>query len=127
MDLKKAVIYGIFIWIILFIGTNMLNPMFNSRLPNVNIFVPIISIITTTLFGIAYIRNFNTNEVLEGFLAGCIFIFVSTILDFSLLIIPNTPHFIFSDYSLHFFSNTVLTLFITTFLGYLAQMTVHLK
>ncbi|WP_295112406.1 hypothetical protein [uncultured Methanobrevibacter sp.] len=127
MNFKKAVLYGILNWILLFLGTTLLNPLFTSRLPHVNILVPTISIISTTIFGILYIRNYNSNEVIEGFLAGCIFILTSAILDFTILILPNTPNLIFREYPIHFFSTFVVTLFITTFLGYLAQMDINLK
>ena len=74
MKLKLAIIFGILIWIITFAVTQILNPIFTHHLPQINIVVPVIMNLTTVFFGILYIRNIDTNEVVEGFLAGEIFI-----------------------------------------------------
>ena len=127
MKLKLAIILGILIWFITFVASQILNPIFTNHLPQVNIIVPIVIILITGFFGILYIRNIDENEVIEGFLAGVIFIVVDIILDFIILIIPHTPHFIFTNYRIHITSTVILTLLITTFLGYLAQMNIDLK
>ena len=127
MKLKLAIIFGILIWVITYLATEIINPIFSSGLPNINIIVPIILIITTGFFGILYIRNIDENEVIEGLTVGIIFIVVDILCDLIFLIIPNTQNFIFADYQLHVFSVIVLTLLITTFLGYLAQMNIDLK
>ncbi|MBQ2832163.1 hypothetical protein [Methanobrevibacter sp.] len=127
MKLKLAIIFGILIWAITYILTSIINPIFTKNLPGINIIVPIILIITTTFFGILYIRNIDSNEVIEGLTAGLIFIIVDIICDFIFFLYPNNQTLIFTDYTLHLFSVIVLTLLITTFLGYLAQMNIDLK
>ena len=127
MKLKLAIIFGVLIWIITSILTSIFNPIFNSNLPRVNIIVPIITIIVTTFFGILYIRNIDANEVVEGIIAGMMFVIIDIILDYIFFILPNTPSFIIGNYPLHLISVTIITLLITTFLGYLAQMTIDLK
>lgn len=127
MKLKLAIIFGILIWLITYLATEILNPIFNDALLHINIIVPIILIITTGFFGILYIRNIEKNEVIEGFLIGIIFIIIDVICDFLFLIIPKNHNLVFADYQLHIFSMIVITLLITTFLGYLAQMNIDLK
>lgn len=127
MKLKLAIIFGILIWIITYFITEVLNPFFSSSLPHVNIIAPISIILITGLFGIFYIRNIDTNEVIEGFTVGAIFVIIDIILDLVFFIIPNRPNLIFIDYTLHVFSMIIMTLLITTFLGYLAQMNIDLK
>lgn len=127
MKLKLAIIFGILIWVITFVAAQLLNPIFTNHLPNINIIVPIIMNITTLFFGIVYIRNIDTNEVVEGFLVGVIFIVVDIICDYAFIIVPHTPNYIFTYYQLHITSTIILTLLITTFLGYLAQMNIDLK
>ncbi|WP_407412142.1 hypothetical protein [Methanobrevibacter sp.] len=127
MKLKLAIIYGILIWIITFAATQILNPIFTHHLPQINIIVPIIMNLTTIFFGILYIRNINENEVVEGFLVGVIFIIVDVICDCAFIIIPHTQNYVFVNYNLHITSTIILTLLITTFLGYLAQMNIDLK
>ncbi|MEE0935989.1 MAG: hypothetical protein U0L42_09970 [Methanobrevibacter sp.] len=127
MKLKLAIILGVLIWVLTYAFSQILNPLFNDNLPQINIVVPIIVIILTGFFGIIYIRNINENEVIEGLIAGVIFILVDVICDVIFLVIPNQKNMIFGDYQLHVISMIILTLLITTFLGYLAQMNIDLK
>lgn len=127
MKLKLAVLYGILIWIITTFISNIINPFFTSNLPQVNIIVPIAIIITTGFFGILYIRNIDSNEAIEGFFVGIVFALVDTILDFLFFIILDINKLVLADYPLHIISTVILTLLITTFIGYLAQMNIDLK
>ncbi|MEE0942896.1 hypothetical protein [Methanobrevibacter sp.] len=127
MKLKLAIIFGALIWFLTYFLTNIFNPIFNNNLPYVNIMVPILIIIITGFFGILYIRNINENEVVEGLLAGIAFIIVNMILDYIFFIIPNVNNPIIGDYPFHITSMIIITLLITTFLGYLAQMRIDLK
>lgn len=127
MKIKLAIIYGILIWCITFFFTEVMNPFFSSFFANVNIIAPAATIIATTLFGIFYIRNIDSNEVIEGFTAGIIFVAIDFILDMVLFVIPHRPNQIFIDYHFHVLSMIIMTLLITTFLGYLAQMNIDLK
>lgn len=127
MKLKLAIILGILIWVLTYAFSQILNPLFTDNLPQINIVVPIIVIILTGFFGIIYIRNVNENEVIEGLIAGIIFILVDIICDVVFLVIPHQQNMIFGDYQLHVVSMIILTLLITTFLGYLAQMNIDLK
>jgi len=79
------------------------------------------------LFGILYIRTIETNEVVEGILFGIVVVIIDLILDMIFFIMPNTPNILFDNFQVHFISMTIITLLITTFLGYLAQMTIDLK
>ena len=127
MKLKLAIIFGALIWFLTYFLTNIFNPIFNNNLPYVNIMVPIIIIIVTGFIGILYIRNINENEVIEGLLAGIVFIIVDMILDYIFFIIPHVNNSIVGDYPFHITSMIIITLLITTFLGYLAQMRIDLK
>ena len=127
MKLKLAIIYGILIWIITYILAEIFSPIFTKSLPEVNIIIPVIVIIVTGFFGILYIRNVNENEVLEGLAAGVVFVIIDMIMDWIFFIQLNADNLIFTDYSFHLFAMIVLTLLITTFLGYLAQMKIDLK
>ena len=127
MKLKLAIICGILIWIISTFLTEVFNPIFNANLPHVNIIVPIITIIVTGFFGIIYIRNILTNEVIEGFIVGVIFVLIDILLDSLVFVIPQSQNLIVGDSPLHVASTAIITILITTFLGYLAQMNIDLK
>lgn len=127
MKLKLAIIFGIIIWILTFILTSIFNPIFTNHVPHVNIVIPLTMIIVTGFFGILYIRTIESNEVVEGFLVGVIFVIVDIILDYLFFILLGVKSAMVEDYTLHMISTIVVTLLITTFLGYLAQMTIDLK
>ncbi len=127
MKLKLAIILSIVIWILTYVLTSIFNPMFTDNIPHINIVIPIITIIVTGFFGIIYIRSIETNEVVEGILFGIIVVIIDILLDLIFFIIPNNPTPLFDNFQLHAISITVITLLITTLLGYLAQMTIDLK
>lgn len=127
MKLKLAIIFGIIIWVLIYLLSTIFNPIFTDNVPHVNLLIPIITIIVTGFFGILYIRNIETNEVVEGVLVGIIFVIIDIFLDWIFFVMPNTPNVLFDNFQIHVISMTILTLLITTFLGYLAQMTIDLK
>ena len=127
MKLKLAILFGIIIWFITYVLSLILDPIFTTFFPQVNLTIPIIIILITGLFGILYIRNIDKNEVVEGILVGIIFIIIDIILDLIVFIIPQRNTFIFGNFTIHVISMIIITLFITTFLGYLAQMNIDLK
>ena len=127
MKLKLAIIFGILIWFLTGLISSIITPIFTGTTIHFNIVTPITLIIITSLFGILYIRNIDSNEVIEGLMAGIIFIAVDIICDYVFLIIPHVRTTLTENYPIHIISMLVVTLFITTFLGYLAQMNIDLK
>lgn len=127
MKIKLAVIFGILVWFLTYFFTEILNPILIRYIPYNQIAIPLVIIIVTGFFGILYIRNIDTNEVVEGILLGMIFIIIDIILDYVFFIIIGFPSVTFENYPFHLVSMITLTLLITTFLGYLAQMKIDLK
>ena len=127
MKVKLAIIFGVVIWFITYILSTIFNPIFSTFFPRVNITVPITIIFITTIFGILYIRNIETNEVIEGILVGIVYVVIDVTLDIIFFVIPHNHTLIFGDFTTHIISMTIITLLITTFLGYLAQMNINLK
>ena len=127
MKVKLAIIFGVLIWIISSVLYDIFNPFFTTNVRNLNIVVPIITILVTGFFGILYIRTIDENETIEGFLVGIVFVIIDFICDYVFFIIPQQNTFIIGNQTLHIISITVSTILITTFLGYLAQMTIDLK
>ena len=127
MKIKLAVAFGIIIWILTYVLSVILNPIFTTFIPYNQISTPLVIIIVTGFFGILYIRNIQTNEVVEGLYAGIIFIIMDIMLDYIFFVLLGYNNMIFEDYQYHLVSMIILTLLITTFLGYLAQMKIDLK
>lgn len=127
MKIKLAITYGIIVWFLIYIISTTFSPVFADGIPYLNLIVPITIIVVTGFFGILYIRNINEHEVIEGILLGIVFILVDIICDLVFFIVPGNRILILDNYPLHLISMIFLTLLITTFLGYLAQMTIDLK
>ena len=127
MKIKLAIIFGIIIWFLTYILSEILNPIFMTFIPYNQISIHLIILIVTGFFGILYIRNIETNEVVEGLIAGIIFIIIDIIMDYIFFILLGYSNMIIEDYSNHLIAMIILTLLITTFLGYLAQMKIDLK
>lgn len=127
MKIKLAIIYGILSWVLIYILSTILNPIFTDNVPYINLIVPISIIVVTGFFGILYIRHIEEREVIEGIVLGIIFVLIDMICDYLFFIIPNNKPLILENYPLHVISMIILTLLITTFLGYLAQMNIDLK
>lgn len=127
MKIRLAIIFGILIWFLNYVLTSVFNPIFTATLRNIDVVVPIIMIIVTGFFGILYIRTIDENEIIEGFLVGILFVIIDIIFDYIFFIFPQKNAYMIGDFSLHLISMTVLTILITTFLGYLAQMNIDLK
>lgn len=127
MKLKLGIIYGILVWVFVYLITLIFSPWITDNIPYINIVAPIAIIIVTTFFGIIYIRNIDENEVREGFEIGIIFILMDVICDFVFFVVPRKTNILIEDYPIHILSMIILTLITTTLLGYLAQMEIDLK
>ena len=127
MKLKLAIIYGIITWIISSILAVILVPICSNYFPRINFIVPLISIIVIGFFGILYIRNIDSHETLEGFLVGIVFFIIDSILDRIFIFLPKYSDYMVYDPVLHIISMAFITIMITTFLGYLAQMKIDLQ
>lgn len=127
MKLKLAIIYGIAIWFVTYIISLLVQPILTINTPYTNLIIPICIIIVTGFFGILYIREIDEDEVIEGIIAGIIFIATDIICDVIVFIIPNYENVLISNFPTHIILMTIITLSITTFLGYLAQMKIELK
>lgn len=127
MKIKLAIIFGIVIWFLTYVLTEIFNSIFTNLAPFNQIYIPLIIIIVTGFFGILYIRNIETNEVVEGLLAGMVFIIVDILMDYIFFNLLGCHNSVFEDYIYHLVAMIIITLLITTFLGYLAQMKIDLK
>lgn len=127
MKIKLAILYGILIWFVTYVISIIFQPIIIDNTAYVNFIVPLSIIIVTGFFGILYIRNIDSNEVIEGILVGIIFIIIDFICDLIFFLIPNNTNILITNYPNHVFIMAIIMLSITTLLGYLAQMNIELK
>jgi len=126
MKLKLAITYGVIIWILVYLVSILIEPYFIEDIAYINVLIPLTLIITSTFFGILYIRQFNENEVLESFLLGVVFLFCDLGLNIIYVLISGNS-MIISINPIHILSTGFIYILITTLLGYLAQMKVELN
>lgn len=127
MKLKLGIICGVAIWILTYLISLAVHMLpLNNMLYN-NLILPLSIVIVTGFFGIIYIRSIDEDELIEGIIAGIIFIAVDIILDIIFFIIPHNTGLMFSNFSNHIIVMSIIILIITSFLGYLAQMNIELK
>lgn len=127
MKYKKAIIYGILSWALVYIISKLIHPFIVDNVPYIDVTIPISIIIVTGVFGVAYIRNIDSNEVIEGFKLGILFYIIDVLCDIILFHITNGSNVLVQDYTLHLLSMLIMIPLITTFIGYLAQMEIELR
>lgn len=125
MKLKLGIIYGVLIWLLTHIVFTTVHAFIGDA-TYTNLIIALCIIIITGFFSILYIREINENEVLEGLLAGILFVAIDIILDFIFLLIPNNTITIITNHASHEIVSLTMII-ISTFIGYLAQMNIELK
>ena len=125
MKLKLGIIYGVLIWLLTHIVLTMFH-RFIGDTTYTNFIIALCIIIISGFFSILYIREINKNEVLEGLIAGILFVAIDIILDVIFSTIPNNTILLITNNTSH--EIVLLTMIIiSTFIGYLAQMNIELK
>lgn len=127
MKLKLAITYGILEWGLIYLITVILNHFITDDLPYIDITIPLSIIIVTTILTVLYIRNFDSNEVIEGLKLGIILFIIDLICDALFLELINNHNPIIENYPIHIISMLIMIPLITTFIGYLAQMEIELR
>lgn len=127
MKLKLALTYGILEWGLIYLITVILNHFITDDLPYIDITIPLSIIIVTTILTVLYIRNFDSNEVIEGLKLGIILFIIDLICDALFLELINNHNPIIENYPIHIISMLIMIPLITTFIGYLAQMEIELR
>ena len=127
MKYKLAITSGVILWIVITgISIMLYTYIVKNDISYITLLLPISIIILTSIFTIIYIRNFNSNELLEGIKLGIVFIIINFIGDYILLFLlirfMKIP--LFPTYPLEM---VFFILLATTFIGYLAQMPVELR
>lgn len=127
MKIKKAIIYGIILWILTYFIGLIFKPLIIDGIPYINLVIPISITIITTTIGILYIRDINDNELFEGFLLGIVLFFTILICDLIYFVFFNEFNPFIEDFIFHLIFLLIFIPFITSLLGYLAQMTIELR
>ena len=126
MKWKLAFIFGFASYIFIYIFSNILTPIVHWEVPIVGSLTPVITIFSALIFGTLFIRSEDDNEVVKGFLLGLVFSLVDLILDLAFIFLGIIS--VSNDvYPFHIILTTLIFLFVTISLGYMANFEVKLK
>ncbi|HUU28794.1 MAG TPA: hypothetical protein VM123_13365 [archaeon] len=96
-SLKRALIYGLFVWLIPFLVSFLIFPLKTSNPPLFESIMPVVITICTVLFAVSYIGKLEVNMFREGILLGIIWLAISLLLDL-LLFMQGPMKMTFADY-----------------------------
>ncbi len=118
-SIKKAILYGFFIWLIPFAVAFMIYPIHDSHRPLFESIMPVVIAICVVIFGKLYFKHVEANYKKEGIWLGLIWIFISLVIDL-ILFMPESPmHLSFIDYLMDIGITYFMIPVITIGFGYL--------
>lgn len=98
-SVKKAILYGFFIWLIPFIVAFIIFPIHESNRPLFESIMPVVIALCVVIFGKLYFKQVETNYKKEGIWIGLIWIIISLVIDLMFFMPEKSPmHLSFVDY-----------------------------
>ena len=118
-SLKKAILYGFFIWLIPFAVAFMIYPIHDSNRPLFESIMPVALTLSVVIFGLMYFKHVEANYKNEGIWLGLIWILICLVIDL-ILFMPESPmHLSFLDYLMDIGITYLMIPVITIGFGYL--------
>ena len=113
-SLKKALLYGFFIWLIAFAVAFIIWPIHESHRPFFESIMPVVLSVTTAFFTYRYFGKVTSNFIKEGLYLGTVIIVLNWIIDAALMLTPSpmqmTPAAYFQDIGFTYFMILPITL-----------------
>jgi len=88
--IKKAVVYGLALWVIPFAAAIMIFPLRISDRAFFESIMPVVVTLCTVSFSILYLRNVQRNPLTEGIMLGLVWFVINVGLDL-LMFMPEGP------------------------------------
>ena len=98
ISLKKAVLFGFFIWLIAFVVAFLIFPVHDSNRPFFESIMPVVIAFSTSYLALRYLRFVETDYQKESFLLGVVFILVNWIIDLPLMLSPSPMQMTLQEY-----------------------------
>jgi len=81
-SLKKAVAYGILLWLLPFIVSLVIYPIHGSDRPLFESIMPVVLAFFCVVFALGYFRHVGKNHAKEGLYLGILWLVISIVIDF---------------------------------------------
>lgn len=120
-SLKKAILFGFFVWLFAFAISFLIFPIHESNRPLFESIMPIALSLLTSFFSYKYLSIVKENFVKEAIYLGIVFILINWIIDVPLMLSPSPMQMTFSDYFQDIGITYFMILPITTAMGYLVD------
>ncbi len=97
-SLKKAVLYGFLIWLIVFAVSFLIFPIHESNRTFFESIMPVILSIVVSFFALKYLSIIESNFIKEGLYFGIIVTVVNWLIDALIMLSPSPRQMTLSDY-----------------------------
>ncbi len=87
VSVKRALLFGVFIWLIPFAVAFAIFPLRESARPLFESIMPVSIAIAATVFGLRYFRGLRRDRLREGVTVGLLWFAVSVIIDLPLMLL----------------------------------------
>jgi len=122
---KKAILYGFFVWLIIFSSSFFIFPIHETNRAFFESIMPVIISIVTSFFALKYFIKVENNFFKEGLYLGIIIMLINWFIDAILMLSPSpmqmTPSAYFQDIGFTYFMILPITLGFGFFANHLSQ------
>ena len=118
---KRALLYSLFIWLIVFATAFLLFPIHESNRPLFESIMPIALSLTTSFFAFRYLSKVESNFIREGLFFGIVVMVFSWLIDAALMLTPSPMQMTLSEYIQDIGLTYLMILPITVGFGFIAS------
>lgn len=115
--LRKALMYGVLIWLTAFALAFAIFPIRESSRPLFESIMPVVLAAATVFFGVRYFRNVRTRFKREGILLGLMWMGINVAIDVPLMLSPSPMQMTLAEYISDIGLTYLLIPIITTGIG----------
>lgn len=96
--LRKALLFGVFIWMIAFLVAFAIFPIRESSRPLFESIMPVVLALATVFFAHRYFKGVQTGFAREGLLLGLVWMGTNILIDLPLMLSPSPMQMTLADY-----------------------------
>ena len=97
--IRRAVIFGFFVWLIPFVVAFAIYPLHESSRPLFESIMPVSIAIAVTVFGVRYLRAVHARFLQEGALLGLLWLVISVVIDAPLMLLGGPMQMTVAQYA----------------------------
>ncbi|TFG50770.1 MAG: hypothetical protein E4H37_08835 [Gemmatimonadales bacterium] len=97
-SIKRALLFGLLIWLIPFAVAFVIFPLRESSRPLFESIMPVAIAVATVMFGVLYFRRVTRQHLREGILIGLIWLVMCLLIDMPLMLLGGPMQMTLSEY-----------------------------